>query len=104
MSGDQDDILSSTKVTGSSDLTEVGLRTRATPLLHAFRDRLPFPTELADIQEHFGVEIATTVFTMALETVVPYAPFIRKVRSTSLVSPAAMKEKAKNFEVLIVAS
>ncbi|MES2962343.1 MAG: hypothetical protein V4760_00540 [Bdellovibrionota bacterium] len=91
-------------MTSSADLTEMGLRTRATPLLHAFRERLPFPHEMKDIQEHLGVEIATTVFSMALETVQPYAPFIRKVRSTSLATSAEMKAKAKNFEVMIVAS
>jgi hypothetical protein len=82
----------------------MGLRTRATPLMHAFKERLPFPHEMNDIQEHLGVEIATTVFTMALESVQPYAPFIRKVRATSLVTTAEFKAKAKNFEVMIVAS
>lgn len=102
MSGDE--LLSGTKVSNQADLTEVGLRTRATPLMHAFKERLPFPHEMADIQEHLGVEIATTVFLMALESVAPYGPFTRKVRSTSLAMPAELREKAKNFEVMVVAS
>lgn len=102
--GESDELLSKTKVTSSADLTEIGLRTRATPIMHAFRERLPFPQEMNDIQEHFGVEIATTVFLMALETVPPYASFIRKVRAMPVAIPMELKEKAKNFEVMVVAS
>ncbi len=67
-----------------SELTEVGLLLRATPLADAFEGRLPLLRELLDINEHFGVEIAQTVFGLALDRSATYGKFLRRIRSFDL--------------------
>ncbi|RYZ70968.1 MAG: hypothetical protein EOP05_12580, partial [Proteobacteria bacterium] len=86
-----------------ADLSEMGLKVRAAPLAEAFKDRLPLARELQDINEHFGVEIAQTVFASALERLPSYGPFIKRVRSFDLKKYSA-QNAASNFEVTIIES
>ena len=91
------------------ELTGVGLIRRSQPLADAFRGRLPLLRELADINEHFGVEIAQTVFKLAVEAIPSYGAFIRRVRAFDLrmFTARPMGASSKNeppFEVTIVAS
>lgn len=88
----------------SADLTEIGLLRRALPLIEAFEGRLPLGRELADINEHFGVEIAQTVFAQCLERIPNYGEFIRRVRSFNLGATTRIREAASRFEVTIVSS
>jgi hypothetical protein len=86
------------------DLTEVALIRRAAPLVDAFSGRLPLAREIADINEHFGVEVAQSVFTQALERSPHYNAFIRRVRSYDARQLASVRDHARNFEVTLVRS
>ncbi len=89
----------------SSELTEVGLLRRAQPLADAFRGRLPLIREIDDINEHFGVEVAQTVFTLALDQIPAYSEFIRQVRGFDLRAlDLAKRADASRYEVTIVTS
>lgn len=87
-----------------AELTGVGLIRRAQPLADAFRGRLPLIRELNDISEHFGVEIAQTVFKLSVEAAPSYGAFIRRIRSFDSRGFSARENSRTPFEVTIVAS
>ncbi len=97
-------IKASFRAKSDADLTEVGLIRRATPLADAFQGRLPFMRELADINEHFGVEVAQTTFNLALSRLPAYGEFIKRVRSYDLQDWSPVAVGAKQYEVTFVAS
>ena len=103
-SGFVSDSRSTFRPTTQADVTEVQLIRRATPLVEAFGGRLPLPSELQDINEHFGVEVAQTVFSRAVETSAVYGPFVRRVRSFDPRNFGSVRESAATFEVTIVRS
>lgn len=98
------DLTRSLQARSKSDLTDVQLKRRASPLAEAFQGRLPLPSELHDINAHFGLEIAQTVFTESVERSPVYGPFLRRVRSYDLREANSHRESASAFEVTLVPS
>ena len=99
-----DNGIEKSRIRHPSDLTQVGLKIRASEISEAFKERLPLRKELSDIQEHFGLEIATTVLLKALETIPAYRAFNNRVLRAPAVLPPELREKARKFEVMVVAS
>jgi hypothetical protein len=99
-----EDLLEKFRPRSTADESEIGLIRRATPLVDAFGGRLPLSRELADIREHFGREIAQTVFTQSLERSKIYGAMIRRVRSFDPRTYSSIRDRASSFEVTIVRS
>lgn len=100
------EIQASFKPQDSTALTEIGLLRRAMPLADAFKGRLPLAKELQDINLHFGMEIAQSVFTLALDNIPSYSLYARAIRSFDLrtVSSDDFRKAASKFEVTILAT
>jgi hypothetical protein len=86
------------------DLTEVGLAFKATPLAEVFKGRLPTAAELRNMNEEFGVELATAIFLKTLEMSRLHGEFERRMRALDPKDAADRLHEANSVEVLVVAS
>jgi hypothetical protein len=109
MAGTQDKEMNSDShasfgITSPADLTEAGLKLRAKPFVDAFKRQLPLLSEIRDIQNHFGVEIAQEVFCSAVEAADTFGEFVRLLRTFRFENTPRTREAARATEVLIVPS
>lgn len=94
--------LESLKPTDRADFSEVALNRKADLLAQAFQGRLPSQSELKNITEELGVEIATAVFARAAHESNVHGAFAREVRSFDFLK--WNRSSANAVEVTIVAS
>jgi len=87
-----------------ADLTESGLKLRAKPFVDVFKRQIPLRKEIADIQEHFGVELAQEVFCSAVESADTFGEFIRLIRTFRFENTPRTREAAQASEILVVPS
>lgn len=86
----------------AADFTEVALTRKAEILLEAFHGRMPTGSELLNISEELGVELATAVYIRALQESNTHGSLIRKLRAFELNKWS--RSAAGDLEVAVVAS
>lgn len=87
-----------------ADLTEMALAHKAGLLTEAFRGRLPTSSELRNLTEELGVELATAVYLRTLSDSNIHGPFARRVRSFDFAGWDQLSVRAAKVEVVVVAS
>lgn len=86
----------------AADFNEVALARKAEILLEAFHGRMPTGSELLNISEELGVELATAVYLRALQESNTHGALIRDLRAFEL--NKWNRSAAEGLEVAIVAS
>ncbi len=98
------ELLKSFRPTSPADLTEAALAHKASYLATAFQGRLPLASELRNVTEELGVELATALFLRTVHDSTTHGPFGKRVRAFDFAGWNSKLARAAQIEVCFVAS
>jgi len=102
--GDGRDLIEDFRTRSRADFSEGALAYKASVLAQAFKGRLPTASELKDVCEELGAELATALFLRTLMDSPHHGAFARDVRTFNFASWDPQVTRAAQVEVAIVAS
>ena len=100
---DSNELLKKFRPQSSVDLSEIQLAHKAAPISEAFHGRLPTASELQNVTEELGIELATAFFHRVVMDSDAHGPFNKRLRQYDL-DIEHRPDIAKTFEIAFVAS